>query len=76
MKHFDWQKKICFIFFLHGGETSTTVCNICEIGDWNYGRECGVTNLHQSEEGDIWNPIKMLVDQMSLVRNIYIISLN
>ena len=46
--------------------------NISEIGNWNYGRECGFTNLHQSEEGDIWNPIKMLVDQMSLVCNIYI----
>ena len=27
-------------------------------------------------KGDIWNPIKMLVDQMSLLCNIYVITLN
>ena len=39
MKHFDRQKKICFIFFLHGGETATTVYNISEVGNWNYGKQ-------------------------------------
>ena len=47
--------------------------NIGEVGNWNYGRECSITNLHQREEGDISNAIKMLIDQMSLVHNIYII---
>ena len=43
MKHFDRQKKICFIFFSCGGETATTVYNVGEIGNGNYGRECRIT---------------------------------
>ena len=45
--------------------------NNCEIENWNNGRETGASQICGEVKRDIWNPIKMPVNQMPLVRGIF-----